>query len=702
MRTITFKLCVTVALLPMARTALIAAEPPSQSAAQMALESIFSPRRAPAAKTMGLLQRSFLDLVEVSQSQLQVALVVDGTDSMSESLVGIRQAILRMTDDLRRYKGQNVSFQFVIYRDVGSPSGEIQFPLNTREFSFTNDDALLRTAVEKLQPETGEPYFPELIDQGIHEALARLPWSEHPATTRWLLVFADAPPFDAGFDEPQTGARRRFDTERLIATANRKGIKISCVLCPSRVEDRAAYEQSLDKTQSFLNRLATDGGLMLDLSYPEIQRALQQASMAEPVGYRQIGKITQAEIDTARRELDQQQSMLAENRRLRLAVLPHMPLDRMVFDPDRPEVQLSAELRHKLRLLPGVEVKSPVTVERQLAALQGRDLEGTELLRALAVVLDVDYVVWGELNRDPASLLVRSAIYDRISGRQLVEETVRTSADLPPTKIGGQLAVNLVREVAGSAADQRLALAFRDVSKDPASQNALLTPVSNVPAARDDLLEGLDWLEKALAYPAGDPASLELLAKAEASLNRVVGANGDPGNPLGQNYLASCLFNEAQSLLRAGRSDEASAKSQACRQAVTLAYRSRNNAEYGYLRSEIEADYDLLVKKDYDAAIQLYEQLAQGDPKTPLATSLHAAWTLSGIYSGDWGVPPQRVDESKARQWLIRILAVWPTSSEAEYIKRNLRWDESKGENRFTHLPQEQTPVVQRMGDAER
>jgi hypothetical protein len=205
MRTVFSTYCAVFLLFGMLVSLSAAAEPAGRPVTQLALESIFSPRHAPAAKTMGLLQRSFLDLVETSPSRLQVALVVDGTDSMSESLVGIEQAILRMAEDLRRYKGPNVSFQFVVYRDVGAPSGEVEFPLNTRDFAFSSDDALLRAAVGKLRPETGEPYFPELIDLGIHEALTRLPWSDDPQTERWLMVFADAPPYDAGFDEKETG-----------------------------------------------------------------------------------------------------------------------------------------------------------------------------------------------------------------------------------------------------------------------------------------------------------------------------------------------------------------------------------------------------------------------------------------------------------------------------------------------------------------
>ncbi|MCL4202281.1 MAG: VWA domain-containing protein [Pirellulaceae bacterium] len=703
MRTIASACCVPALLFGISTSLSVAAEPAGRPVAQLALESIFSPRHAPAAKTMGLLQRSFLDLVETSPLRLQVALVVDGTDSMSESLGGIEQAILRMAEDLRRYKGANVSFQFVVYRDTGAPSGEVEFPLNTRDFAFSNDDALLRAAVAKLRAETGEPYFPELIDLGIHEALTRLPWSDDPQTERWLMVFADAPPYDAGFDEKETGARRRFDTERLIAIASRKGIKVHCILCPSRAEDRAVYEQVLDKTQQFLNRMATDtGGLMLDLSYPDIQRAVAQAATAEPVAYRRIGQITAEEIELLKQQLATQQTPLTLDRRMRFAVLPHLPLEKMAFDPDRTEVQLSAELRHKLRLLPGVEVKSPATVERQLAVLRGRDLADTALLQALAVVLDVDYVVWGSLDREPSSVLVRSAIYDRLGGRQLVQESIRTGADLPVTKVGGQLASNLIRGAVGGGMDQRLALAMRPATDNTPLQNALLTPVSNVPAARDELLAGFEALEQALACPAGDPESLPWLDRCEASLNRVLATNGDPSNPFAQILLASCQFNQAQVLLNAGRDEEARAKSQACRQAVNLAYRFRNNAQYDYLRTEIEADYNLLFKKDYEAAIRLYEQLAQGDPKTPLSSSLRATWMLGGIYSGDWGVPAQWVDESKARQQLVKILAVWPDSREADYIRRYLRWDEAKGTNQFTYLPQEQNAVVQRMDDAER
>ncbi len=55
-----------------------------------ALSTIFSPAKAPQQKTMGLLQRSFLDLADQGDAELELAIVVDGTDSMAADMSGVR------------------------------------------------------------------------------------------------------------------------------------------------------------------------------------------------------------------------------------------------------------------------------------------------------------------------------------------------------------------------------------------------------------------------------------------------------------------------------------------------------------------------------------------------------------------------------------------------------------------------------------
>ena len=136
----------------------------------MALESVFNPQRAPAHKTMGLLQRSFLDLVESSQQDLQIALVVDGTDSMATDIEGVRNALRSLVADLRQYKGDHVSLALIVYRDSGSPSGEVTL-LHSQ---FTTNEQALAACVQPIKPESGAPYFLELPDLGVHEALEQV------------------------------------------------------------------------------------------------------------------------------------------------------------------------------------------------------------------------------------------------------------------------------------------------------------------------------------------------------------------------------------------------------------------------------------------------------------------------------------------------------------------------------------------------
>ena len=299
------------------------------------LETIFSPRRAPRARTMGLVQRRFLDLLEGTRPKLEMALVIDGTESMGTAIVGIRHALRQMVEDLQRYKA-DVSFQIVVFRDEGAQSGVASFPLHTPQIaqqdgtqlrSFTSDPDVLREGVEQIQIESGAPYFPELIDLGIHRALTELNWSRAADVSRWILVFGDAPPFDEGFIEAGSKARRRIATQQLISTAKRLDIRISSILCNSRDEDLVSYRGVLPKTQQFMNRLATDtGGLMLDLSYADIRNAIEDAARIQRVRYRQIGKLTQESIAAARTQAREQQTSVAEQRRIRLAVLPHVLL----------------------------------------------------------------------------------------------------------------------------------------------------------------------------------------------------------------------------------------------------------------------------------------------------------------------------------------------------------------------------------------
>lgn len=657
---------------------------PADSPARQALETIFNPQRAPARKSMGLLQRSFLDLIETAQTQLQVALVLDGTDSMRADLDGVRGAIRSLVADLRRYKGDQVTLGAVVYRDVGAKSGAAALLLT----GFTADARVLEDALAHVEPETGAPYFPEAIDLGVHEALEKLPWSEDADATRWLLLFGDAPPYDADFTDQQTQARRWYDTDLLVNLAQRKKVQISCVLCTSRGEEREAYQQVLDKTRRFMNALATGtGGLMLDLSYPDIQAALVESAKKQRVQYQPIGRITRADVEAAKRTAEEGKLAVAAGQRVRLAVLPHMPLESITFDRASEAVQVAAELRLKLRQTPRVEVKSPVDVERELRRLKASAVPASEWLPALANRLRVDYVVWGNYRRAKGVVEVTSAIYTKDAQQALASTEVLTSATLPEVQLAGRVVETLAKSTVRSAADPTLVACFAPLQSDAGLQNAVLTPVSDSPEARSDLLVAMEALEQALAHPAGSSEGRPLLDEAEARLVKCL--RQDTKNAFAYLLLANCLYNQARGHVEQGQPDAAQERFQRCVQALERAFRNKDELRSKNMQQEIAADYQLLVKKDAAEAIKLYAQLAQASDDTRLHSALRAHWMLAGIYSGDWGVDPKVVDAAQARAQLIQILAHWPDSSEAAFIKKNLRWNEQQGETQYPQFPQE-------------
>ena len=80
-------------VLGLGRSAFAVQEP---SATAAALRAIFNPQRAPAARSMGLFQANFLDALPPVNHALQLAVVVDTTESMSNELQAVRESLPAM------------------------------------------------------------------------------------------------------------------------------------------------------------------------------------------------------------------------------------------------------------------------------------------------------------------------------------------------------------------------------------------------------------------------------------------------------------------------------------------------------------------------------------------------------------------------------------------------------------------------------
>ncbi len=663
----------------------VVARAQEKNAVTSALRTMFSPRRAPANRTMGLTQRTFLDLVEESRPQLEVAIVIDGTESMQPALAGLRDALTQMMRDLELYKQHDVSYQLVVYRDVGAKSGVVVQPLRTPGNAFTTDRDAIVAALNDLTLESGAPYFPELVDEGVHHALTQLPWSTDENVSRWIFVFGDAPPFDPTVKEEGTGAGRRYATDTLVAIASEKRIHVNCVLCTTRDEDREAFNTVLDQTQAFMTALSSGtGGLMLDLSYDDIRDAITKAAAIDNVEYSQVGIISRDEVQQLRATVIEPPS--PSDRPTKIVVLPHAPLDRMTFASDAAAMQMAAELRLRLKSVVGLMVVEPLIVERRFEQLRRSPnysgLRGDGLLQALGATLGADYLVWGDIRENGDATYVRTRVYSAATGDVVAQAERSSSPTVAKQQLGGLLAADVLAASITSPAYRSLGDQLL-VARNDTTQNEVITRQISNESAHDDLVAGLASLEKALAYPLGDAAGVDLLRDARERLARA--AKADDANALPRFLLANCHYNRARQQIEAGEDPSATMKSFGSE--LRAAYRFRTTLPDSDLRREIEADYALLVRGKPAEAIPIYERLAEGFATSD--TARRANWMLAGIYGNDWGVPAEFAEPEKARQRLIAILAIWPESPEAAFIKRALRWDDTRGGSQFPHLPRE-------------
>lgn len=635
-----------------------------------ALRSIFSSAAAPPRKTMGLLQRSFVELSGQTRDDLEIALVIDGTDSMADSIEGVRQSVAAMLEDLRRGRKGEVRMAIVVYRDSGSPSGAVRTPIDR----FTADPEAIASGLASISVESGAPFFHELPDAGLHHALASLPWTEGDDVTRWAFLVGDAPPYAENYASPEfPQARRAYATDLLVGLATRKGIQVHTLLCDSTPTLQSSYNEALPETRAFMHALASGtGGLMLDLSYPDIRKAIVEAGQRPRPDYVEIEPISGDDLKSVRDErLAASAAAEPSAQKVKIAVLPHAPLQQMTFDPRHPAVQVATGLRHKLSILPRVTLSSPYDIERQLRRLRAAGISDSQQVRSLGNQLGADYVIWGK--QDPLRAQVVSAVYSSDDDRPIVEVSHQGEAT--------QLASLIL---ASNTTDTRFAQLETPPTGMPSLQAKVAQPIARQASTTQELLVALESLQQALGLLAGDPKSEPLLQNAKRAAEAALQA--EPTNPMAHWLLANVRFNLASAAQL--RNDPAAATEgmKEMKRSLSRANRYRQELDSPSLAEEIRCDHLLLVDRNIPEAIGGYEALAN-DPQASPGVVRRAHWMLIGIYAGDWSVGKEHVDAKKARDHAIRILANWETSPESTLLKQWLGWDESTDRTLRPFLP---------------
>jgi hypothetical protein len=613
----------------------------------------------------------FLDIDRIDK-HLQVALLVDGTDSMQQDMQSLKQnlrAFLRSLENVRRDPVPTVSVALVVYRDTGSPSGPVTPLIPTFETRTDTMDA----ALQELQAESGAPYFREVVDQGLHYALSNLNWRspDEPGVSRWIIVAGDAPPY------PEQTRFRKHSDQDLIEMAQEKqiaiyGMALGHGLVQSESKDSrfdSVTQQERPDLRSFLAKLAqATGGHTVDM--------LDERSVRYWMTHRQqMPPITPADI-TARQG---QREAVGDGPRI--AVLPHLPLEQMNFESGRDEVIIATHLRQRLARLGSVEV---VAADEVRQACEGA--AGTLTLESLAADLQADYLIWGAQKVSFDYLVIESGLYSGEDGTRVagVSESVKPISDQ-----GRLMILNVIfRRLCESGAREldmlgRMghARALRAAWKDTKRRRELMAPLAKDHRAQSAILAGLDELERSLAWvqpgtAAGgaDPAQQHLSA-AIAHLEQALAFEND--SPYAHLLLADCYHN----LSRTAAADLDPRFAEHLQRAHALA--EMLLGEDDPVRLEIQAQHALLVTRDVATAIGHFRRLAgitggeggkDGAGREPVDPrfDLRAHWMLAGIHLGDWDAISwgwDHVDPTQAREHILAILAFWPHSPEAAFYR---------------------------------
>lgn len=627
----------------------------------------------------------FLDVSKL-QGGLQLAFVIDGTESMDASLQDVGSQLNKFMQAMRqlvREQNISVSVAVVIYRDDKAESG----PVTPVFDSFQIDLDLVSQKLTEIRTETGRPYFRERVDEGIAHALENLNWvpADEVDTARWLIVIGDAPPYPVGVSN-QFARERKFSNEQLLEMAKAKGVSIYGMVTQSGFLKPGLDDAGLLKTMEiekpeFNDFLATlsqsTDGRSINLDDPsQVQFWLTGKQQMEPIRPEEV----QAYLN---------ESTASNQSSVRMAVLPFLPLPSMNFDaePDSREIAVSTQIRERLSRVPNVTLASLAETRDAFEKLKSKpdaDAAASDtFLAEFAKELNVDYVVRGEFQpvRDTFELNLSLVGQD---GKELVAEQaeLRANDEQQSAATLNEMFDRVFREAVSVSRRERsnesLVSVFSQLNDvDNPLADEILAPLTADNRAQREILAALTLLEDSLVFPK-DPERVNLdeeqqaqrtLLAAQRHLDRA--CEFEKGSPFANYLMAICYYNLSQ---HEAATDELTK----CYERLRVAYDNleRIPNKKDPIRTEIEATYKLLISKDVGAAVEKYEQLLSHRADNRGRFALRAHWMLVGIHLGEWGAishARKLVDVKAARPHILALLAYWPESPEAKFYQQCIK-----------------------------
>lgn len=622
--------------------------PASQPAA---LGDAFQSMFYPAPRSMGLIQRTnyFDDLLR-ARGRLEIALVIDGTESMGEQLLGVQSQLGSLVENLRRVVGDQLAVQMLIYRDVGAPSGTITWPLQVPKNSWATADADIAKGISKLVPESGAPYYYEPVDVAVHSALTELNWTAGEKVTRWLFVIGDAPPFQVGFRDDDNQAQRKYDVEALKRLAVDKQVKIYGIVCPSRPEDQKIHEQVLPECREFFQELTeATGGSLMDLSDPNMVSQVHAAAELAHQNLAEFKPITKADLDEARKLAKKPLDKVV------VAVVPFLEIKDMSFNTNNPMVHLAEELRSELNSNK-VQTVQMEQLRQIFPNISSRAIKDESMFpQQLAKKVRADYVIWRHqpVTGSTFQVAVINAQSGKIESVSDPIEVNRSDDKARPTNV--RLCSQVLQSLASKSRNSSTPIA--KLFTPPFRTRLVSTTEESTKAVETARLEIERSLRNSANLSAGDElfAARELLLSVESSMKN---------DPLWNNLMANVHYSLAL---------KAKANKKPTGDLLTLARKYSDTASRA--DEEFMADHYFIQKK-YPEAIAAYEAIVASAPNPDATRRSH--WMLVFLYAGDWGVVKDLQNMDKSRQHAISLLAQFPESLEAEALKRAIHWSDEE------------------------
>ena len=178
----------------------------------------------------------------------EVVFVLDTTGSMSGLIEGAKQKIWSIAGGIIQRAGGEVRIGLVPYRDRGDEYVTRLFPLTNNLDQVYSDLQLFKAA--------GGGDMPESVNQALHEAVARIQWSESPRVMRTIFVVGDCPPHMDYQDDVKY--------QESCAIAAKKDIVVNTVQCGGQASTTPIWREMARLTNGGFSQIGQTGNMRME------------------------------------------------------------------------------------------------------------------------------------------------------------------------------------------------------------------------------------------------------------------------------------------------------------------------------------------------------------------------------------------------------------------------------------------------------